>query len=223
LEQLIVGETDDSFDLDNLSWPQQGSKLFEANVPLSPPALLDDGPSRWWMYAESYRFAAAALVDRFRATGFDQDFLALPVLFLYRQYAELSLKFLERELSIFLGKEVPKSKGHHLLPRWMTVLASLEEVWPGKYAAENAAVGEIIGQLSAVDDGSDTFRYPVDTDGNPNLAPELKRLDLVHFAAGMEAFAHWVGGVEGTLSAEQEAQDDMAEAERDAAPRDGDW
>jgi hypothetical protein len=213
---------DDPFDLRNFSWPRKGARLFKADVPVSPPAFLESGPSRWWMYAESYRFAAATLVERFAKTGHDQDFLALPVLFLYRHYVEVALKFIEREASLLLGKPHPKPKGHGIRDRWGRVQPLLEEIWPNNadYKKDNRHVRSLIAQLDVVDPDSDTFRYPVDADGHSNLPPELERLDLSHFAAEMEAFAHWVGGVEGALSAEQEAENEMRQAERDAGSDD---
>jgi hypothetical protein len=171
------------------------------------------------MYAESYRFAAETLVRRFADTGRDQDFLALPALFLYRHYAELALKFLERETAIFLRRPVLKLKGHTLAALWMPVLKALEEIWPNRYADENAAVGELIAQLQVADPSSDTFRYPVNVAGEANLPPEFARFDLLHFATEMQAFGHWVGGVADALNAESEAEEEMREIEREAAPR----
>jgi hypothetical protein len=220
----ILSELDDPFDLDSFSWPRKGARLFEAKVPLSPPAFLESGPSRWWMYAESYRFAAASLVAMFARTGHDQDFLALPVLFLYRHYVEIALKLIEHEASLLLGRPEPKPKGHGIRDRWGRVQPLLEDIWPNpRYEGENRNVRNLVAQLDIVDPDSDTFRYPVDPEGNSNLPQELQRLDLAHFATEMEAFAHWVGGVEGALSAEQDAANEMRQAELDAAPGPDDY
>lgn len=208
----------DFLDPESISWPARGRSLFAADVKVSPPALLEDGFGSWWNYAESYRFAAAALVERFEATGHDQDFLAMPALFLYRQHAELALKYLEREAFEYLGRPLPPFLGHSLKPRWDSVEGALREVWPGQYEDEYAAVGETIDQLQAVDPTSDTFRYPVNSAGTPNLDAILKRFDLLNFGREMERFAHWVGGAADALEAEKDALADMREAERDAMP-----
>lgn len=215
-----MGGKDDPFDLENFSWPRPGAKLFQADKPLSPPAFLDSGPRQWWMYAESYRFAATTLVERFHATGHDQDFLSLPVLYLYRHYAELSLKYLARESNRFLGLKPPKLN-HKLMPLWSSVESALTKIWPERYGEDHAAVGQLIQQLAAVDPRSDTFRFPVDKKGAPHLPDELKRFDLVHFATEMESFAHWVGGVADALSAESDVKADMDVMYREATADSG--
>jgi hypothetical protein len=212
----------DPFDIDNFSWPREGARLFEAERPISPPAFLEAGPSRWWMYAQSYRFAAETLVARFVETGHDQDFIAVPVLFLYRHYAEIALKLLERDASLHLGDAEPPLKGHGLRSRWDRVQPLLERIWPDNddYKHTNAHVRSLILQLDAVDPTSDTFRYPVTPDGAPNLPRALERLDLAHFAVEMTAFAHWVGGVADAIWARQEAADEMR---REYEPGPGDY
>lgn len=214
---------DDPFDPANISWPAPGLTLFAPNAPLSSPAFVEAGPQEWWRYAESYRFSASTLIDFFSRTGGDQDFLALPVLFLYRHYAELSLKLLLRDALTALERAVPNLVGHKLSPLWAQLRPALEEMWPGQYAAELGAIAGVLAELDAADPGSDTFRFPVDTKGAPQLPDYLRRFDLLHFATSMETYAHWVGGVADALSAEQDAAEEMRQAEEDAAPQDEEW
>jgi len=214
---------DDPFDPASVSWPAPGLNLFSPDAPSSPPAFVEAGHGAWWRYAESYRFAGSTLIDFFTRTGHDQDFLALPVLFLYRHYAELSLKLLLRDALRGLERPVPRLLGHKLLHLWAQLRPALEETWPTQYAAELDAIEAVLRELDAADPGSDTFRFPVDAKGSPRLPEYLQRFDLVHFGNSMETYAHWVGGVADALAAEQDALEEMRQAEADAAPRDDEW
>jgi hypothetical protein len=194
--------------------------LFQPKVPLSPPAFVDAGPREWWRYAESYRFAASTLVDFFARTGHDQDFLALPVLFLYRHYAELSLKLLVRDAFADLGRKIPKLIGHALVPLWAQLRPALEAIWPGEHDLDLGVIEAVVHELDSADPGSDTFRFPVDTKGLPQLPDYLRRLDVVHFAQSMEAYAHWVGGVADALSARSDISAELEREFSEGAPAD---
>ena len=65
--------------------------LFAPDPDVFHNALLDRGFISWGVYADGYRRAAELLVKQAR-TYHDRNILVFPVIFLYRQYLELSLK-----------------------------------------------------------------------------------------------------------------------------------
>lgn len=182
----------DPFDVSDLPWPKRGDDPFRPRTPVSMPAILESGPHAWGAFAAGFRFSAQTLVERFQRTGYDQDFLALPVMFMYRHYAELSLKDLIFECGSFLGRPTDVADEHDLRRLWVIAREFLEAL---NLAGPDAdAVEELLNRLGAADPKSMTFRYPVDKKGRPMLPPKLQRFDLLHFSRQMEGFAGWVDG-----------------------------
>lgn len=69
------------------------SNLFRSNEPdWWNNACLKVGHDEFYRYADGYKRAANILVDHVDQNNCDQDFVAFPVLFLYRHYIELKLK-----------------------------------------------------------------------------------------------------------------------------------
>lgn len=118
----------DAFDVDDMPWPKRGVDPFRADHPTSLPALLESGQPAWGFFAAGFRFSAQILVRRFEETGHDQDFLALPVLYLYRHYAELALKDLILDAGSVLGRRQSIEKEHDLRKLWLTARDLLNEL-----------------------------------------------------------------------------------------------
>jgi hypothetical protein len=191
-------------------WPEPGGVLFTIEGPTGHlRAILETGPRAWGIYFCSFQFAAETLVQRFRDTGYDQDLLAYPVVYLYRHVAELGLKSLLYEASLSFPSAKVDTTGHRLEGLWSQLKPLLLDSFPTE-TDDLLAVEEMLHQFHRVDPKSDVFRYPVNLHGEPNLPETASTFDLLHFADEMKRFTTWVSGVSGALEADRDAEADMA-------------
>lgn len=208
--------TDPQLDDDSYSWPSHGIPLFTSDTTRSRHrAILQGGRGAWYVYATSFRLAADILVEKFRATGYDQDMLAYPIVSLYRHHVELSLKALWLDLARYHGEDAnPAEPRHSLIALWRECRRLHELVWP-EDASDLDAVEGMIAELARVDPSSQMFRFPVDFQGRPHLPPEAETFDLLHFADEMTKLSHWFDGTNGMLDAYTDHQQDAADYERE--------
>lgn len=189
-------------------WPVSGVDPFRPDLPTSPPALLEDGPRAWHFVAIGFQFSAQSLIEKFRDTGHDQDFLALPTVYLYRHALEVSMKGLIAECYALQGKSVPVSKEHDLRKLWKTLRALLRTMKLEGPPQDANAVEELLGNVGNVDPDSMAFRYPVDLKGKPMLPAALKRFDLLHFAERVDGLLNWLDGTASMLDQQRDFQAD---------------
>jgi hypothetical protein len=160
-----------------LPWPKDGDQLFvESFVSASEAALGAEGYRRHGLMALGYKEAGDATVERALSPHAIKDALVFPIVFLYRQYIELSLK---QSIAAFGSDESAKQvwKTHNLIDLWnyyKEILVTFD-IWSHKEA--DRSVELCIQEFSNVDPKSDAFRYPFDTKGQP-LALSIGRLDL---------------------------------------------
>ena len=211
--------------------PKKGDKLFAVGSPGYHNASLDIGAGDWDAYAMAYRLAAGLLAGHVADNIVYSNLLGFPVLFLYRQYLELRIKDLGVAAAQLLGQEYAVPIEHKLLRLWQGVRPMLEEVFPGSTQEFNP-VEEKIREFCAVDPGSCTFRYPVDTTGKPTLPtapkyvqinadgwpvnpppePGLKHVDISHLKEIMDGVAAVLDGCSIRLYEAQTAKwDEWAE------------
>ncbi len=201
------------------AWPsgQANKDLFTTETDLAHErAILGSGWQAWPAYLAGFRLAAETIVDRFRATRHDQDLLAYPVVYLYRHFAELSLKYLARQASRVAGEPVVVPAKHELRPLWQLVRRLWEDIWPDEDQDALDGVERTVLSLDAVDPGGMVFRYPEDKKGEAHLPKDAETFDLLHFASLMTEFANWVDGVDGALDAAHADMREMCDGARDA-------
>ena len=102
--------------------------------------------------------AANALIARLMEDRRDLNFLIFPILFLYRQYLELSLKGLIKDAEDLLGLEREAPTQHHLDRLWDCAKLLLVELLDGEARPEFAVVDNCIEQYSEVDPASTAER-----------------------------------------------------------------
>ena len=149
---------------------------------------------QWVMMAMSYKRAADLLVEgqaKSLLIGAEQQYIACPVMFLYRHFLEISLKGLLVDLQT-LGKQVNplicvdqqvldrELPGHSLKQAWLTVRQLLVELSPDQNQSDDRseepnatfnAIEERIKEFDEIDEGSFSYRYPIDRKKNPALGP----------------------------------------------------
>lgn len=181
-------------------WPKQGDRLFAES-------------DRWWQNASvggeacgkgaviehGYKRAGDILVEHALAQSSDMNFLIYPIVFCYRHYLELAMKWV---LSIY---------GRHAGISGNTQSHKLEELWPkcrkvlehfdpvDKDGALNAVEG-CIAEFAKVDPGSYHFRYPTDRDGGEILL-KVNAVDLANLRKTMDAIDNFFTGADGYMDA----------------------
>ena len=161
-------------------WPRLGDNLFtqDGNWLNACVGWTND---QWHGYAEGYRRAGEVLVQHIIDTERGQDYLIFPIVFLYRQAVEISLKYL-----IWTGNQLhdrePSIPTHHrLVPLWKHCRPIIEQVWPDGPKQDLDAVGKVLDQFEARDPISTVFRYPVTKEGHASLAVN-EQINILNFA-----------------------------------------
>lgn len=175
-------------------------KLFKTDTDWQNNACItkDD----WYVYVLGYKKAADLLVEDVKMTAQAQDILVYPIVFLYRQYLELTLKLLI-EITFKLADEshmkIPKK--HDLSLLWNLFYSKIKKIDSSINGVDISLIKEVIPQFEEVDRSSMAFRYPIDNKGNAHLS-ELNYINLRHLADIMSNFHKIVEGFISKLSAD---------------------
>lgn len=128
-------------------------------------------------YNEGYKMAARELASDYAKKSTSQkDALVFPIIFLYRQYLELTLKDLIRELDRKLGyeRECKILENHKLLPLWDAAIMQYEtfikqEIISLVFTSSPSKVRTIVNQFNQIDEDSFSFRYATNKKGQQTL------------------------------------------------------
>jgi len=134
-------------------------------------------------YIASFREAGEVLTTHVLNGGV-QDLLVFPILFSYRHWLELQLKWLITVGSRWRGEEPRAVHTHELRALWREARAAIEAAFPND-PADLDHIEAIIGELADVDPGSVSFRYARDRKGKTNVPEELVRVNIGHVAGVM--------------------------------------
>lgn len=125
------------------------------------------------LFAEGYKKAADILVANIEENdGQDVDYLVYPIAFLYRHHLELRFKEIIKEGELLLAKSNRFPMHNKLDSLWERAKQIINEVWENEPRAveEFWHIDHIVSELSMTDPKSDSFRFPVGTDGRNSLA-----------------------------------------------------
>ncbi len=149
------------------------------------------------LYARGYHEAARLVADFSIRSPNYHDYLALPIVFLYRHSIELYLKRIIPAAADLVHQKVTKNEkknlntSHNLLILWKMLeprLRSMHEQDASYFGeVQTAAIGAYIKQLSQIDPGASSFRYAT-AKGNKNNLPGLEIVNIVRTAALLERF-----------------------------------
>ena len=150
-------------------------------------------------YNEGYIKAARELSSDFQRRRVEEkDSLVFPIIFLYRQYIELTLKDLIRDLDSRIGHNRTDKilDRHELLPLWDVAIKQYNEF----VAANNIALvftskikreREIINQFNKIDAGSFSFKYATDKAGKESLQ-DIKFISINNFKEQIELIVNYL-------------------------------
>lgn len=202
---------------DEYSWPESGGDFFVFNRNRSDAYT--------WMrqslheYAYMYRESAELLMERACDAPGLLNVHAIPAVYMFRHYVELSLKDLLVDAGRLNDKDGTYPDKHHLEPLWRKLRALLEEADLGDSAEDRSTldvVDRMIRQLDSADPNAMAFRYPVGTkqkDGTREalLSDNFEYFDMRVFRDQARRLAHFIEGCGEQLHVYLEIHDDLAQ------------
>ncbi|TKV70506.1 hypothetical protein D0C28_26340 [Rhizobium sp. AU243] len=150
-----------------------------------------------------YKRAADLMVERAIANDADRAALVYPIIFNYRQFIELSLKYLIATYGPTVAVQ-PVWNTHDLGDLWKSLMEVLDGYGHDDVDQTDPVVAQIVAEFAKVDPKSFSYRYPVDTKGKP-IPIAQSELDLAALADVMEALEGYFSGSDGYLDSLQSA------------------
>src|ERR1051325_2873076 len=187
-----------NLEIPKLPWPDEHTKIFKRGETGSSLACLPQSPGQWHRYAEGYRDGAEWLYARWRKDPVKPDYLAYPMVYLYRHYVELMLKeFLLSAKHAGLIHLPKKWECDHNLKRlWDKICPLLGELFPDEPERDTVNAQRLIYELHERDQFSQEFRYPTDREGRKHLG-DMDHLDIDNFFDAMRRLALFLDGMSG--------------------------
>lgn len=214
---------DDIDSLPDTPWPNSADRLVvhdERDWHNEADLSLRNWGDPWSLYGMAYREAADILVAQINDGSRSQDLLVYPIMFLYRQYLELTIKSLIKSAWRLLDKpEDNKLDSHDLIRYWSKCNALLEEVSPGASTKEKAYIHKLLKEFCKHDPMSYAFRYPesnLDKQGarTPTL-PDLNKINLRNVKDVIANMAGLFNGAEAQIDHYLQIKADIAAEYRD--------
>ena len=167
--------------------PDKGDKLFQpSNIDYSKNAIIKTGIEKFFLFSDSYKTAATELYTHFDGSPLTANTLCYPYIYLNRHFIELRLKEMILGLNFAKNQKYEFSQDNHFLKKLWTEFIQCTKDTNG-YETDSkqlTAVGLLIEEFENIDPKSFSFRYPVDTKGNPSLP--MENLDLENFKNTMQ-------------------------------------
>ena len=158
-------------------WPTLGDQIFKDGHGWSSNAKVDGhAPSRMHHMIEGYKKAAELLTEAALAGGVKHH-PVYPIVFCYRHSLELTLKDILSKYGDYAG-ERPNWRAHKLSEMWLSVQRVFAHFGVDVDADSLRAVENCIKEMESVDVSATTFRYAVDTSGDP-IELKLLGIDLL--------------------------------------------
>lgn len=179
-------------------WPAAGDMPFvEAADHLENANIAGGAHTRLVLMMDGYKKGADIMIAHTLEHEVDRDFLVCPIIFNYRQFLELSLKYMLATYGRHVGVK-PNWNSHRLEVLWADYAKMLREFGTEDPDDADPIVEEVIAQFAKIDPGSYSHRYPVDQMGQP-LPLALTDLHLPTLKDVMQAVANYFTGCDGFL------------------------
>jgi len=145
--------------------------------------------SVWGLYANGYLKAVNELIETVLTGKFPGDTFGYPIFFLFSHYLELRFKEIIQIGRPLIGEKPGFSKSHNLTTLWGDCNKIFKEVYEWKELSDLDKEGReifltmdhFIKELSQ-DSKAQTFRYPVDKNGQPLIKDSIMFLNIENMA-----------------------------------------
>ena len=166
-ESMCPVSATDSFFGDQQGWEQLSLKERMNSV------QLDWSFDKWFFYSHGYKEAADRLVSGLEKNPSAGSVLIYPIMFLYRQYMELTIKHCIRltfRLERKYGEKDDFEVTHDIERLWKKYLERWCFSFPDDPIIGAEDVTRLIEEFCKVDSGSFAFRYPEERNKSPTLS-----------------------------------------------------
>lgn len=179
-------------------WPRRGDRPFTESTDWQRNAsIARHGHERLVLMMSGYKTAADLMVEHAARSSYDRDVLVFPIVFNYRHFIELSLKYLIATYGRTVNIE-PNWQTHDLAKLWLTLKNVLKEYGDDDPDHTSDDVERIVAEFAKVDPQSFSYRYPVSRDGQL-LELGQDKLDLRVLADVMKGLDSYFTGCDGWL------------------------
>lgn len=179
-------------------WPIKSDMLIKHSADPEVTAHISKNPhTRFVQMINGYQYASDILVDSAISEPSKLDSLIYPIIFNYRHFIELHLKYLISNFGRHVRVE-PVWNSHDLSKIWLSFIEMLAIFGNEDPDFADDVVGELITEFSKLDPNSFHARYPVDTKGNP-VKINLSEIDLKNLKDVMTGVAGYFAGCDGYL------------------------
>lgn len=165
-------------------------------------------------YKHGYWRGARLLVQHAIEYPRDQEYLAYPIIFLYRHHIELALKNIVEMVPGLVGRalkplEEKSMKSHKLDELWKNVKQICDEIqdpnWGKLDTADLEGIDDYIRQLCELDPYSESARYRTSKKGFPCFR-ENTPINLQQFDEMMNRLADWLDTLDMAISHVEEVR-----------------
>jgi hypothetical protein len=171
-----------------MQWPGQGERLFRWDSDCHFNACINCIGPTLATVATSYKGGADALAHAARKGDATLDCVILPIVFLYRQYLELSIKDLVETTRAIEEDSSGYPKHHNLKELWTEAKRLIKQHYGEDTPPEIDYIDPCIEEFHQHDPESFSFRYPTDKKGNVNLRG-LNHINLRNLYETMDRIA----------------------------------
>src|ERR1700730_392770 len=179
-------------------WPKRGDQAFSVSNDWQRNAQIVTGVhTRLVLMMSGYKNAADLLVERSQRSGYDRDILVYPIVFTYRQFIELELKYLISTYGYTVGIDA-NWKSHDIAFLWAVFVKVLAGYGVKDPDETDSVVSAIVAEFAKVDPQSYSYRYPVDVLGN-EIPLTFEALDLLALKNVMDGVGGFFTGCDGYL------------------------
>ena len=194
-----------------------GDEYWQAN------ARINFSCNRFDLYATGYKDAGDRLVELVVAELNGRDTLIYPIVFLYRQYIELRLKEIIKQGQVLLDKPEERKNTHNLETLWADAKKIIDQVFEHETDSSDSLkyAEHVINEFSKIDRRSYSFRYPIDTEGQPNL-DGVKYINIVRLALHVDKLSETIDGASTGISVYLDDKQDMSFYDQQDISRDYD-
>jgi len=179
-------------------WPRKGDRAFKVSEDWEKNAQLEDrASSRLVLMTNGYKIGADLMVEQAKNSNHERACLVYPIIFNYRHFIELSLKYLLATFGPTVGVK-PNWQSHDLATLWASFREMLAEYGDHDPDETNPVVETIVVEFAKIDPNSYSYRYPVDSKGNA-IPVTVAELDLESLKDVMEGVDGYFTGCDGYL------------------------
>jgi len=175
--------------------------------------LNNAGADGWCLYADGYKRAADLLVQHLETT-YDVNTVVYPVLFLYRQYIELSLKDIIRDGRYLNHQRRQAPAVHELRSLWNEARPIIKKHLADIPARDLDRIEGLIGKFSELDPTSEGFRYPTKKNGEPSFPYDSPAVNLKRVADVMGELSALLRPISDMLSMCRDLESDFRSGRR---------